>query len=150
MTTYRLGSSPAIHTPGFVAWGQNGYHFPEDRPSLLKIFQDGWPTVPPAALDALLRQEVLQRLDGETVVFDAYVKTEPQAETSQEYWDALECMPPSRFQHTDGVELFHICEHLDGNLVNWHAKIGDKHFQFNDQCNANSADLALRIRSAAA
>lgn len=26
MATYRLGSSPAVHTPGIVAWAINGYH----------------------------------------------------------------------------------------------------------------------------
>ena len=147
MTTYRLGSSPAIHTPGIVNWAQQGYK--EDPGFFKNLLVAAFPTVPPEALTALLRQEVLQRLDGETVVFDAYVKTEPQAETSEEYWDALECMPPSRFQHTDGVELFHICEHLTGNLVNWHAKIGDKHFQFNDAANANSVYLAGLVRNAA-
>jgi len=30
MTTYRLAYSGFVYTPGFVAWGQNGYHFEDD------------------------------------------------------------------------------------------------------------------------
>lgn len=149
MTEYRLGSSPMIASPGFVAWGQNGYHFPEDRPSLLKIFCEGWPTVPEAALDALLKREVLQSLNGETVVFQAYVKTPPAEETREDYWEALECMPPSRFNRVNGVEMFHICEHLTDNLVNWHAAYNGKFYQFNDEADHNAADLATRIRDLA-
>lgn len=143
MTTYRLGSSPMIHTPGVVAWAQN-------NPSVgLPVLVAAFPTVPPEALTALLRQEVVSRVEDEVLIFDAYVKTEPALETEEEYWEALECMPPARFQHTNGVEMFHICEHLTDNLVNWHAAYDGKYFQFNDQANANSAALADRVRNAA-
>lgn len=149
MTEYRLASAPMVHTPGIVSWAQNGYHFPADRPQLLAVLTSAFPTVPEEALHLLLSQQVSQRVEGETVVFDAYVQSPPVLETEAEFWEALECMPPSRWHHCNGVELFHICEHLTDNLVNWHAQYKGLYFQFNDAADANSTALAGRVRVAA-
>lgn len=71
MTTYRLGSSPAIMTPGFIAWAINGYAFEDDREQLLDTVSGGWPSIPREALDQLLSKKVPYQIDGETVVFTA-------------------------------------------------------------------------------
>jgi hypothetical protein len=42
MATYRLGSSPAVHTPGSIAWAINGYAFENDRPQLRKVIVDAY------------------------------------------------------------------------------------------------------------
>ena len=71
MKTYRLGSSPMIHTPGILAWAQNGYQFEEDRPQLLRIMTSAFPSVPPEALDLLLKCEVSHTVVDEVVEFSA-------------------------------------------------------------------------------
>lgn len=68
-TTYRLGSSPAVHTPGIIAWAVNGYHFPQDRPTILRVVTGAFPTVPEDAIRQLLAKEVPYSIDDETVVF---------------------------------------------------------------------------------
>lgn len=69
MSTYRLGSSAMIHTPGILAWAINGYHFDADRPQLLKVLSEGFPTVPQDAFDSLLRGATPYRVEDETVIF---------------------------------------------------------------------------------
>lgn len=77
MTTYRLGSSPAVHTPGIIAWAINGYHFEDDRPQLRKVIVDTY-SLPETAADQLLSKSVPYSIDGETVVFTVNEDTEPQ------------------------------------------------------------------------
>lgn len=149
MTTYHLGSSGLVHTPGILAWAQNGYAFKKDQPNLLKIFTEGWPTIPPEAFDALLRQEVTHRIEDDVVIFDAYVKTSPTPETEAEYWEALECMPPVNFGRRGGVEFFMISELLTDNIACWHAHYGEKYFTFNDDYRLPMADLVAKIKEVA-
>lgn len=77
MTTYRLGSSPAVHTPGIIAWAINGYHFEDDRPQLRKVIVDTY-SLPETAADQLLSKSVPYSVDGETVVFTVNEDAEPQ------------------------------------------------------------------------
>lgn len=69
MTTYRLGSSALLHTPGIIAWAINGYAFEEDRPQLLNVVATMFADVPPDHLDQLLRKQVPFTIDSDTVVF---------------------------------------------------------------------------------
>lgn len=69
MAEYRLGSSPAIHTPGIIAWAINGYAFEDDRPTLLNIVTTSFPSVPASAFEQLLSKAVPYSVEGETVIF---------------------------------------------------------------------------------
>lgn len=74
MTTYRLGSSPMINTPGILKWAQNGYHFKKDLKHLLNVFVTGWtgenaPT--PEIFDRLLKGEIPHTIEHDAVVFTA-------------------------------------------------------------------------------
>ncbi len=69
MATYRLGSSPIIATPGIIAWAINGYAFEADRPNILKVITEGFPSVPADAIEQLLSEKVPFTVEGETVVF---------------------------------------------------------------------------------
>lgn len=51
MPTYKLGSSALVHAPGLIAWAINGYAFPKDRDTILRVVVDTWPTL--AEHDAL-------------------------------------------------------------------------------------------------
>jgi len=69
MATYRLGSSPLIHTPGVIAWAINGFHFKADRAVLREIVVGMFPQVPGEAIEQLLTTAVPYTVEGETVVF---------------------------------------------------------------------------------
>lgn len=77
MTTYRLGSSPAVHTPGIITWAINGYHFEDDRPQLRKVIVETY-NLPEIAADQLLSKKVPYSIEGETVVFTVSDESEPQ------------------------------------------------------------------------
>ena len=77
MATYRLGASPAVHTPGIVAWAINGYHFEDDRPQLRKVIVETY-DLPEIAADQLLSKKVPYTIEGETVVFTVSDESEPQ------------------------------------------------------------------------
>lgn len=69
MATYRLGSSPAVHTPGIIAWAINGYAFEKDRAQMVKVVCDTFPNLPASVARQLLSKEVAYTVEGETVVF---------------------------------------------------------------------------------
>jgi len=69
-TTYRLGSSGMVHTPGIVRWAIAGYWHKPDRKQLVKVITEGW-GVPQAAAVALLSGSVPHTVEGDAVVFEA-------------------------------------------------------------------------------
>ena len=69
MAEFRLGSSPAIHTPGIIAWAVNGYAFEADRPVFIHIIKTAWPHLPDEAIVQLLSKAVPYTVEGETVIF---------------------------------------------------------------------------------
>jgi hypothetical protein len=70
MTTYRLGSSSAVHAPGLIAWAINGYAFERDRLQMLNVIGATFPTLPHTALVQLLSKKVRYEVEAETVVFE--------------------------------------------------------------------------------
>lgn len=71
MTQYRLHSAPLVHTPGLLAWAMNAYHFPEDRPQMLKIMTETFDKVPTKTMDDLLAGKIPYQVEGDTIIFEA-------------------------------------------------------------------------------
>jgi hypothetical protein len=74
--------------------------------------------------------------------------TDATSETESAWWEALECLPPCRWHHHAGVELFHISERLTGDLVAWHAKLDGAFYVFTDEARATSEHLAAKVAAA--
>lgn len=74
--------------------------------------------------------------------------TPAESITLENFWDLLECLPPCRWHHHAGIELFHVSERLTGDLVTWCAKVGEDCYSFTDQARAPSADLAAKVVAA--
>jgi hypothetical protein len=64
--TYRLTSSDAIHTPGMVTWGINGYAFKRDRKRIKAVFTAGYGLSEVAAHELLLGKS--HTIEGEVVI----------------------------------------------------------------------------------
>ena len=77
------------------------------------------------------------------------LKTKPQPITERRFWDMLEVLPPCRWHNAGGFEVFHVSERLTGNLVSWFAQRNGNHWEFTDNANLPSADLAAMLRKAA-
>jgi hypothetical protein len=76
---------------------------------------------------------------------EAGLITDPSPITEDDWHDALNCLPPSRWGHSRGVELFHISERITGDLVDWFAQVGGQYFRFVDLCNRDPAELAAKV-----
>ena len=68
MKTYRLGSSPAIHAPGMVAWAINGATFKQDRATMARVIAQGW-NLPEDAAHKLVTKQVPYTIENDAVVF---------------------------------------------------------------------------------
>ena len=71
--------------------------------------------------------------------------TRPVVESLEDWNDALNVLPPCRWQTYAGIEFFHISERLTGNLVAWHARIGDKCWAFTDYASRPFDELAEKV-----
>ena len=58
---------------------------------------------------------------------------------------ALNVLPPERWHTHLGVNLFHVCEPLTGNLVEWYARIHGRHYLFIDRALASSDHLVNKV-----
>lgn len=87
MPTYKLGSSPAIHAPGLVAWAINAYKHPKDKSVVLRIIVETWPGFPEAEARLLLMTKRPYAIDGDTVIVatpdDPPADAEPLAHRNQ-------------------------------------------------------------------
>lgn len=97
---------------------------------------DQWQLVTPAELYAI------------DAAYEQTLVTAPQAISEREWWDLLEVLPPCKWGTVSGVELFHISEHLRGDLVTWCARIGSNHYCFTDQASADPLALAEKVSKA--
>lgn len=118
---------------GTVAYtdGLTPRQYAEDRGFPVRVVTNG-------EVDALMAQHI------------AAMITSPTEESEADYWRALEVLPPCRFQHCNGVELFHISERVQLNLVGWHASYNGRFFTMIDDASADPATLADAVRDAAA
>ncbi len=80
---------------------------------------------------------------------EASLITGPKEETEEAWYWALECLPPSRWSVINGVELFHVSERIRGDLVSWHARIGDQFWTLTDQATRAPEELAAIVAAAA-
>lgn len=68
MKTYRLLSSPLVHTPGIIAWAINGAKFKKDRKRLIELVATSY-SLPRPIAESLLTEKIKYTVDNETVIF---------------------------------------------------------------------------------
>lgn len=68
MTTYRLTSTPLVHTPGIIAWAQAGARTAPAQ--FAKIVSETY-GLPIEIARALVTKKLAYSIDGETVTFTA-------------------------------------------------------------------------------
>jgi hypothetical protein len=65
--------------------------------------------------------------------------------TEEAWWEALEVLPPEKWQTVRGVEIFRMCEYLSGNITAHYAKLRGKFFSRNCSTSENYEDLAEQV-----
>jgi hypothetical protein len=56
----------------------------------------------------------------------------PEKITEERFFEALECMPPSKWRTVSGIESFHLCELYTGSVASFFARAGDRYFTFRE------------------
>lgn len=90
----------------------------------------------------VIDEAALNRL---TTAYTSSLITAPQPETAEDYERALNVLPPSRWTVYRGIEMFHIRERITHDIVAWHARLGERHYIFNDRSSLSNEDVASKI-----
>ena len=77
-----------------------------------------------------------------------YIK--PWMEITEDQWtDALEVLPPEKWQTVNGVELFRMSERPTGDITAHYARIGGRYFTANRRTSDKYEKLAQEVRHGA-
>lgn len=76
--------------------------------------------------------------------FENGMKTKPKEIKEEDYFYALEVLPPCRYSGNS----FYVSERIRGNLVNWYFKKNGKFYEFIDDANITKAELNAIILAA--
>jgi len=65
--------------------------------------------------------------------------------TENDWHDALEVLPPEKWETVRGVNLFRMCEYLTGNITAHYAKLRGKYFTRNCSTSETYEELAEQV-----
>ena len=74
-----------------------------------------------------------------------YVKP-PRRVTKEDFWHALEVLPPYRWRREGGAESFHVSERITGNLVDWYVRIGEEYWHLVESATTDHGFLVDRVK----
>lgn len=67
--------------------------------------------------------------------------------SAEQFFEALEVLPPCEWCTIKGVEVFYVSEHVTGNLVNWYCRVNDKHYSACDYDTFTPAQIVEKFAS---
>lgn len=65
--------------------------------------------------------------------------------TREQFWDALECLPPVGWKRYDSEESFKMSERTAGNITGIYARLGEEYFCLADDITLSHADIMHRV-----
>lgn len=78
---------------------------------------------------------------------DKTYHTDPKEITQERWQDSLEVLPPCRWSRHNGVEYFHLSERYTGDVVYWFARLGDRYFEFRNDCGLLGEQVAAIVHN---
>jgi len=84
-------------------------------------------------------------LDKLVAVYCDKMITNPKRTTKKQFWYALEVLPPSRYHKVRDCLVFHVCERITYDLVDWYAEIGDKFYHWVDHSSISDSVIADKL-----
>lgn len=88
-------------------------------------------------------------LDAYMAIHDEAMRTEPVEITHEDYMHALECLPPVRWQQSEGIESFRMSERWSGSMTSIYACLRGRYWRFIDDISMPVAELNQKIAAAA-
>lgn len=66
----------------------------------------------------------------------------PRESTAERFDEALNVLPPAKWQRMPGGESFYVSEPITSDLVDWHVRIGDKFYSIVESRFMSNAEIA--------
>lgn len=88
--------------------------------------------------------------DEYTIEHDAALRTVPKQCSEEEWFAALDCMPPLNWRRAGGIESFMMEERLSGSITRIYAldRASGRYWSFNDRDDMTAQAIADKIREA--
>lgn len=85
--------------------------------------------------------------DSEAVTLEreGIMRTMPTRITEEQYWDALEVLPPEGWTRTHLGESFKLCEYLCGRMTHIYAKVQDEYWEFCDVGSMPHVEIMAKV-----
>ena len=71
----------------------------------------------------------------------------PEEITEEQWWDALECLPPESWQNSGGGESFVMMEYYSGRITSIYVRLGKRYCTFHDVANLPHLDRLAKART---
>ena len=97
-----------------------------------------------------LRHPTVTLGDAEVVADEreAMMIGDPVEITEEQFWDALECLPPEGWINRQHEESFKMCEYYSGNITSIYARVDGRYWTFKDVGTKSHADIIAKVRAA--
>ena len=119
------------------------------------ILPDGVNCAYGAPVSAKLAKGCIVCFLGEAVELIAHVNSaryrvgEWREISAEDYSDALDCLPPERWEWVGDVSLFRMCEYTAGDITAHYASHAGRYFVCQERLSADYETLAARVREVA-
>lgn len=100
--------------------------------------------------DFKLTEDIYESVEALKAYLDDLV-SDPMIISEERFHEALNVLPPARWENHGGIEMFFVIERYTHNLVNWYFKIADiepLYFVCLDYDNKKGEDLAEKAIAA--
>jgi hypothetical protein len=87
-------------------------------------------------------------LDDVTRIKENMMRTEPESCTEEQFWEALECLPPEGWVRAGGGESFKMVERLSGRMTTIYARSGSTYWSFVDADDLTHAAIMAKVTAA--
>lgn len=92
----------------------------------------------------------MMRMSDYDKLHDAALRTEPEEITEEEFFEALNVLPPMKWHCLLGVESFRMCEFYSGTITTIYARTDDgRYWKFMDDAYMPTADVVAKVHKAA-
>lgn len=101
------------------------------------------------ALKARYPNAQLGTIEEVTQIKERALRSDPVQITEDQYFYALECLPPLDWQVRGGGESFKMVERYSGRMTNIYAKLGNTYWQLMDVDTLPHAEIMAKVSEAA-
>jgi hypothetical protein len=87
-------------------------------------------------------------LDEVSRIKEEMMRSDPEPCTEEQFWEALECLPPVDWVRKGGGESFKMAERLSGCMTRIYARSGDRYWSFTDVDTLPHRDIMVKVKMA--